>query len=154
MLLVENAGTLSNANFQIYGGGIMLTLASGTSVTASLKWDMAASQQFSDGSNRRKDYCSSLSVNDINVDRYGNPLGSPKSGYLCSFSFGTYLFIPATGESRLLSLYSAAGWSPTDPKLFTPAITPVICSRSPIPVIIRNMTPAPVPALRLILHPW
>jgi hypothetical protein len=120
----------SNAvNAQDYGAGVMVWMpATGgsPSVSASFTYDYQNSRQFIGSQNASFDTCSSNEVTDINTDRYGNPISPPLSGYLCNLAGELTLWIPSTGEARLMSSYyqqnvgymsvPTSPFSATDPK--------------------------------------
>ena len=107
----ENVPGTVTATAQDYGAGVRVWLKSGSpAVSASFTFNHHYSEQFFGASNAEFDTCSGQTITDIATDAQGNLLPSPLSGYLCTFSgLSLVLFIPSTGESRLLSTFWQQG---------------------------------------------
>ena len=103
-------GTVT-ATMRDLGPGIRLWMKAGSApVNASFTYDHQYSYQNFGASNADLDTCSPKPVTNIQTDRLGVALAVPQSGYLCSMAGNALiLFIPATGESRLLSVYYQQG---------------------------------------------
>lgn len=125
MTLNDNCGTMQGASLQYLGGGVLVWMASGTSASLSATYDTVVSgQAFGVSTNGGVNPCNFNPITDIYTDRSGNPT-SPQTGYMCQL-LGEQLFIPLTGEMRLLSdLYNngtgymtpiPSSFYPTDPK--------------------------------------
>jgi len=99
----------SNAvTLQDYGAGVMVWMQNtggSPTVSASFTFDHQISKQFIGGQNAAYDTCSTNMITDINTDRNGNPISPPLTGYLCNLSYDLILWIPSTGEARLMSSY-------------------------------------------------
>ncbi|MBZ5603460.1 MAG: hypothetical protein LAO79_14260 [Acidobacteriia bacterium] len=109
LTLVENL-TLSNAAYTNANFGILLKKATDTgSVSISASYDFVFSANFDSGLDGSGDICNSNYVT-VSVDAAGNPM-SPVQGFLCQANASPisqaakpiYLFIPATGETRLIA---------------------------------------------------
>lgn len=130
MTIQESAGNLTNVAAQDYGAGVLVWLKNtggSPSASVSITYDHVTSWQSAGASNAEFDTCSTMPVTDISTDRTGRPISPPLTGYLCSLGQSTLiLWIPSTGESRLISSYYQQGvgrmlvptnpFSTTDPK--------------------------------------
>jgi hypothetical protein len=101
---------------QDYGAGVMVwmkkpsnTGRGAPSVAASFSFDHQISRQFIGGQNASFDACSLNQISDINTDRNGYAMSSSLSGYLCNLFGELFLWIPSTGEARLMSSYYQKG---------------------------------------------
>ena len=99
----------SNAvNAQDYGAGVMVWLKNtggASTASASFTFDHQSSRQFIGSQNADYDTCSHNMITDISTDRYGQPTSPSLSGYLCNLAGELTLWIPSTGEARLMSSY-------------------------------------------------
>lgn len=117
----------SNADFSL----LVKKATSTGAVSVSAGYDMAYSAMYGSGLDGSGDICNSNLVT-TNVDAIGNSI-SPLQGYLCvaansqisSSGWIVYLFIPSTGETRMIArnwqaslndYTSWIGWHPTDGK--------------------------------------
>ncbi len=92
------------------GAGVRVWMKNTGFVSASFTFDHVISDQYFNGNNAEYDTCSPKPITDINTDRLGSPISPPLSGYLCSFAGAELqLWIPSTGESRLMSTYYQEG---------------------------------------------
>jgi hypothetical protein len=124
--LTISGASWTSANFSLL---IKKTTSSGT-VSLSAGYDFVYGTNYSSGLDGSGDICNSNYVT-VNVDANGNSISPSLQGYLCvananRFSNATtpiYLFIPSTGETRLIARnYQASvndyrawiGWHPTN----------------------------------------
>lgn len=117
MNIDADCGALTNVSFEYFGAGIRVWMTAGTSANVSFTFDELASSNITGYSNAAYDIASSLPISDISTDRFGNPT-PPQTGYLMQiqpYSAGLSLFIPATGENRLLSGYFNSGTTQQNP---------------------------------------
>ncbi|MBV8817860.1 MAG: hypothetical protein JO022_05845, partial [Acidobacteriaceae bacterium] len=109
----ENVPGSVTGTMQDMGAGVRVWLKNtggSPSVSASFTYDWATTGQFFPADNSSFDSCSNVPITDINTDAAGNPLSSPLTGNLCTVGryggFDLFLWIPSTGESRLMSTYA------------------------------------------------
>lgn len=109
----ESVPSPVTASMQDIGAGIRVWLKNtggSPSVNANFTYDYSTADQFFGGVNAEFDTCSGLPITDILTDAAGNPLSAPLSGYLCNIGeqgpADLMLWIPSTGEARLMSTYA------------------------------------------------
>jgi len=130
LTLVESL-TIGAANWNSANFSLLVTKTTSTgAVSVSAGYDFVSSETFDMGLDGSGDICNSNYVT-VSVDADGNPISPSVQGYLC-MAHGSplsqavtpiYLFIPATGETRLIARnfqtsagdYRAwVGWHPTN----------------------------------------
>ena len=129
LTLVENL-TISGASWNSANFSLLIRKTTSTgAVSVSAGYDFVDSANYNSGLDGSGDICNSNYVT-VNVDASGNPISPSLQGYLCVANASgisgarspIYLFIPSTGETRLIArTYQASvndyrawvGWHPT-----------------------------------------
>jgi hypothetical protein len=130
LTLVENL-TISGADWTSANFSLLVQKTTSIgAVSVSAGYDFVDSANYASGLDGSGDICNSNYVT-VSVDAAGNPISPSLQGYLCVASASgisgainpVYLFIPSTGESRLIArTYQASandyrpwvGWHPTN----------------------------------------
>jgi hypothetical protein len=130
LTILENL-TISDASWSSADFGLLIRKTTGAgAVSVSAGYQFAYSSMYNSGLDGSGDICNSNPVT-VRVDAAGDPISASQQGYLCVMNATAlsqiltpiYLFIPATGETRLLARnYQVStndytqwvGWHPTD----------------------------------------